>query len=263
MILPVDLRLVSCHCHNQWVNNYKIFQIRTINRKKYIYKGYALLANLPPVQGLYMAFFPLLMYLLFGTSSELSIGAIAIVSMLSGDVISAMSDNFHSSSIQNSTNLSDLPDANLVKNYKITIGCSLALLTGLIQFVMGFCGLGLLTSYFSNSFISGYTCGSAVHVFLSQLSRLFGLKNIKRYQGFFKVPRTFVNIILNISKTNVPTLILSIICILYLTIFKGFLSSRIKKLLKFEFPSELLLVSLVCLYESNVLQLQPVNKNKQ
>jgi len=36
--------------------------------------GYALLANLPPVVGIYMAFFPVLMYTIFGTSRHNSMG---------------------------------------------------------------------------------------------------------------------------------------------------------------------------------------------
>lgn len=36
--------------------------------------AYALLGNLPPVVGIYMAFFPVFVYFLFGTSKHVSIG---------------------------------------------------------------------------------------------------------------------------------------------------------------------------------------------
>lgn len=36
--------------------------------------AYALLGNLPPVVGIYMAFFPVLAYFFFGTSKHVSMG---------------------------------------------------------------------------------------------------------------------------------------------------------------------------------------------
>lgn len=36
--------------------------------------AYALLGNLPPVVGIYMAFFPVLVYFFFGTSKHVSMG---------------------------------------------------------------------------------------------------------------------------------------------------------------------------------------------
>jgi solute carrier family 26, other len=36
--------------------------------------GYALLGNLPPIVGIYMAFYPVLMYVIFGTSRHNSMG---------------------------------------------------------------------------------------------------------------------------------------------------------------------------------------------
>ena len=44
----------------------------------------ALLATLPPVNGLYVCFFPCLVYALFGTSPHLAYGPIALVSLFSG-----------------------------------------------------------------------------------------------------------------------------------------------------------------------------------
>lgn len=40
--------------------------------------AYALLGNLPPVTGIYMAFFPVLIYFLFGTSKHVSMGRLPI-----------------------------------------------------------------------------------------------------------------------------------------------------------------------------------------
>jgi MFS superfamily sulfate permease-like transporter len=44
--------------------------------------AYALLAGLPPVYGLYNSIFPPLVYMLLGTSTHLSLGTVAPVSLL-------------------------------------------------------------------------------------------------------------------------------------------------------------------------------------
>ena len=54
-------------------------------------------------------------------------------------------------------------------------------------------GVGkFLVSYFSDTFISGYTCASAFHVVTSQIKELLGLRNVKKYDGIFKIPKVFI-----------------------------------------------------------------------
>jgi MFS superfamily sulfate permease-like transporter len=84
----------------------------------------------------------------------------------------------------NSTNTTTNDDA-----LRVSIACSLTFLIGLFQVIMGFTGLGAISSYFSNTFISSYTTASAVHTFVSQMKDIFGLKNLKKYDGIFKIPR--------------------------------------------------------------------------
>lgn len=44
--------------------------------------AYAMLAGLPPITGLYASMLPLLLYALFGTSSSLAVGPVAVVSLM-------------------------------------------------------------------------------------------------------------------------------------------------------------------------------------
>ena len=50
--------------------------------------AYALLAGLPPEMGLYASMLPLLAYAIFGTSRTLSVGPVAVVSLMTASAIS-------------------------------------------------------------------------------------------------------------------------------------------------------------------------------
>ena len=78
---------------------------------------------------------------------------------------------------------------------------------------------------------------------VTQLKEIFGLKNTIRYNGAFKIPRTLYDVASKLKFTNLPTLVTSTCCILYLLLVKEFLNPKIKRRIKFEFPAELLLVS--------------------
>ncbi|KAF9406381.1 hypothetical protein HW555_013230 [Spodoptera exigua] len=49
--------------------------------------AYALLAEVPPIVGLYMAFFPVLIYVLLGTSPHVSMGTFAVACLMAGKIL--------------------------------------------------------------------------------------------------------------------------------------------------------------------------------
>jgi chloride anion exchanger 3 len=149
--------------------------------------AYSLLATLPAVNGLYISFFPLLIYFFLGTSTHLAIGAVSLVSLLSGTTITKMVNDYETETTMLSSNNSNFTLD--YDEYRIRVASSLSLLVGIIQVLLGMSGLGVLASYFSDTFISSYTCASAIHVIVSQLKDLFGIKTKMRFKGAFKIPK--------------------------------------------------------------------------
>lgn len=49
--------------------------------------AYGILAGLTPSVGLYMAFFPTLVYFLFGTSRHISTGTFAVISIMTAKIV--------------------------------------------------------------------------------------------------------------------------------------------------------------------------------
>ena len=80
-----------------------------------------------------------------------------------------------------------------IAEYRLTVAASLSVLVGIFQLLLGFSGLGVVSRYFSDTFVSSYTCASAIHVIMSQIKDLFGIRNSIKYSGMFNVPRVSSN----------------------------------------------------------------------
>ncbi|KAK7097493.1 prestin-like isoform X2 [Littorina saxatilis] len=224
--------------------------------------AYAMLADLPPVVGLYMSFFPTLIYFLFGTSKQISMGTVAVVSLMTGGIVARETEAWRMSrmtTIPTTTTAAPLMttlatlgldnttaaaatamDAEEIA-YKIQIATSVAFITGLAQIGMGLCRIGFVTTYMGDSLVSGFTTGAAVHVFTSQVKYALGLK-IPRYENVFQIIRTYGSIITNIPKTNIPEMVITLICIIILYIVKVQINQRIKDRCRIPIPIELIVV---------------------
>ena len=117
--------------------------------------AYAMLAGLPPIVGLYASTVPLVLYALFGTSRQLAVGPVAMVSLLVAAGVGTMAP-------QGS-------DSYLV--YAIL----LAAMVGVIQLFMGVAKLGFLVNFLSHPVVSGFTSAAALIIGLSQVKHLLGL----------------------------------------------------------------------------------------
>jgi SulP family sulfate permease len=117
--------------------------------------AYASIAGLPAVYGLYASIVPILIYALFGTSRQLAVGPVAMVSLLTATTIGTFGELSISEYI----------------NYAIV----LALMVGAIQFLLGIFRLGFLVNFLSHPVVSGFTSAAALIIGLSQLKHLLGI----------------------------------------------------------------------------------------
>jgi SulP family sulfate permease len=118
--------------------------------------AYASIAGLPPEYGLYAALVPILIYALFGTSRQLAVGPVAMVSLLTATSIAALGE--------------------LAIEAYIAYAILLALMVGAIQFILGLFRLGFLVNFLSHPVVSGFTSAAALIIGLTQLKHLLGIE---------------------------------------------------------------------------------------
>ena len=117
--------------------------------------AYALLAGLPPEVGLYAATVPVLIYALFGTSRQLAVGPVAIVSLLTASALAPL--------VQEGS-----------AGY-LSAAALLALMVGVVHVVLGVGRLGFLVNFLSHSVLVGFTAAAAIIIGFSQAKHILGI----------------------------------------------------------------------------------------
>ncbi len=152
--------------------------------------AYSMLAGLPPIHGLYAVTIPLVLYALFGTSRQLAVGPVAMVSLLTAAGIGALKP--------------DNPETYLL------MALTLAFMVGAVQFLMGAFRLGFLVNFLSHPVISGFTSAAAIIIGLSQLKHLLGIK-IPNSEHAYEIVGSVAQ---HIGETNLVTFGIGIAAIL-------------------------------------------------
>ena len=116
--------------------------------------AYAALAGMPLVTGIYASFIPALIGVLFSASARLSVGPTALTSLLIGASLAPLA-------ISGSAEW-------------VSLAAWLALMSGVIQLVMGAGRLGWLLKLVNSPVLIGFTQGAAVLIVVSQLPALSG-----------------------------------------------------------------------------------------
>lgn len=116
--------------------------------------AYAMLAGMPPIYGLYASIVPLILYAIFGTSRQLAVGPVAMISLLIAAGVGELT--------------SDPAEF-------VNLAILLALMVGGIQLLMGIFRLGFLVNFLSHPVIAGFTSAAALIIGFSQLKHLLGV----------------------------------------------------------------------------------------
>lgn len=158
--------------------------------------AYAMIAGLPPIYGLYTAMIPQIIYAIFGTSRQLSVGPAAMDSLIVASGVAAL--------------------AEIGSDHFIEFAILLAFMMGILQVLFGFFKLGFLVNFLSRPVISGFTSAAALIIALSQLKNLLG---INLHSGN-KIHNLLFEVYQHLNEINWTTFSIGAIAILILIFLK-------------------------------------------
>ncbi|XP_057436359.1 sulfate transporter 4.1, chloroplastic-like isoform X3 [Lotus japonicus] len=148
------------------------------------------------------AFVPIFVYAVFGSSRQLAVGPVALVSLLVSNVLSSVAD----SSSELYTELALL----------------LSLMVGILECTMGLLRLGWLLRFISHSVISGFTTASAIVIGLSQAKYFLGYDIV----GSSKIIPLIKSIIDGADKFSWPPFLMGSVMLAILLVMKHLGKSR-------------------------------------
>ncbi|OWM63584.1 hypothetical protein CDL15_Pgr008127 [Punica granatum] len=134
--------------------------------------GYAKLAKLDPQYGLYSSFVPPLIYAFMGSSRDIAIGPVAVVSLLLGSLLQEEID----------------PTENPTDYRRLAFTATF--FAGVTQATLGFFRLGFLIDFLSHAAIVGFMAGAAVTIALQQLKGLLGIKKFTQNTDIVSVMKS-------------------------------------------------------------------------
>ncbi len=154
--------------------------------------AYALLAGLPPQIGLYASILPLVIYAIFGTSRTLSVGPVAVASLMTAAALA--------------------PLAEAGTTEYVAGAVVLAVMSGIMLTVMGVLRLGFLANFLSHPVISGFITASGIVIAASQLKHIFGIQ--ASGQNLLTIGQSLIQ---SMGEANIPTLFIGTGALLFLT----------------------------------------------
>ena len=154
--------------------------------------AYALIAGMPPIYGLYASLVPIITYALLGTSRQLSVAPVAMMSLLTAAGVGPLAGDD-------------------IERY-IILALILAFMVGVIQLAMGLIRFGFLTNFLSHPILAGFTSAAALIIGLSQLKHLLGIE-IPRSHHIHEI---IIQAVQQIGNVHVITLSIGLLAIIIL-----------------------------------------------
>ncbi|KAH9171499.1 sulfate permease [Lactarius sanguifluus] len=143
--------------------------------------SYATIATLPPEYGLYSAFVGVMIYCLFATSKDVSIGPVAVMSLQVSQIIKYID--------QKHPNEWSGPD----------IATNLAFVCGFIVLGVGLLRLGWLVELIPVPAVAGFMTGSAINIAVGQVPGLMGITGFDTRAATFHV---IINTLKGLGRTK-------------------------------------------------------------
>jgi high affinity sulfate transporter 1 len=147
--------------------------------------AYATIAGLPTEAGLYVAFVPMLIYAVLGTSRPLSVSTTSTIAILTASALTSIGTN-------------------ATANDLLTAASTLALLVGVMLVLASVLRLGFVADFISDPVLTGFKAGVGLVIIVDQVPKLLGVHIDKA--GFF---RDLLSIAEHLPHSSVPTLVLA------------------------------------------------------
>ena len=165
--------------------------------------AYAKLALLPPEFGLYSSFVGVMIYFMFATSKDITIGPVAVMSTLVGNIIKEV-----------------LPELPQYADTPWVIGGCLAVICGIIVTAIGLLRLGFIVDFIPLPAIAAFMTGSALNIAMGQIPVLMGNNSNPHYNTRDPTYLVFGNFFKYIADCNLNAAIgLTALFLLYLIRF--------------------------------------------
>lgn len=160
--------------------------------------AYAQLAGLPAYVGLYSSFLPVAVAVMWGSSSHLATGPVALVSLMSLAAIEKLG-------------LTTVEDF-------IIYSSMLSIMIGVIKMLVGMMHMGALVDFISRPVIVGFTNAAALIIASTQMSKFFGITVEKGDYNF----QTTLNLLSSLDHTNFNVMLMSIFAFVVFLLLKRF-----------------------------------------